>query len=130
MLDILQFTAVALAIFIFMDLIWQGLVSKKIYIAEFDNLLRHKPNYFAAVMVYVLLAFGLVFFVTSPAIADANIVFAILGGLAFGFVAYGVYTLTNLALFERWSATIVLVDLTWGSFVLSASSLLTYLIFI
>ena len=129
MFDILQFTVVALAIFIVMDLIWQRFVSKKIYMAEFDNLLRERPNYFATIAVYILLAFGLVFFVTSPAITDANVVFAILGGLVFGFITFGVYSLTNLALFERWNGIVVLVDITWGSFALAATSLLTYLIF-
>ncbi|MDD4211131.1 MAG: DUF2177 family protein [Clostridia bacterium] len=130
MLDILIFSVVALAILVTIDLVWIWLVSRRIYRVELDEMLKDNKNYFVAAVVYILLAFGLVFFVTATAIADVNIVFAILGGLVFGFIVFATYALTNLSMLKKWSFMLALIDITWGSIAISVTSLLTYLIFV
>jgi uncharacterized membrane protein len=130
MFTILQYGVVALAIYVVLDLIWMSLVSKGVYRNEVGELIRTRPNYFAAALLYIVIAFGLVYFVTEPAISGANIVYAILAGLGFGFVVSAVYALTNLAILKNWSVTLALIDITWISFLSAATSLLTYLIFV
>lgn len=129
MLNVLLYGLVAFVIFAVLDLIWSALVSKNVYYNEVGEYVADKPNYFAAILTYILIAFGLVFFVTQPAIVDKVIVNAILQGLVFGFVVSGVYALTNLAMLKRWSVTVALIDIAWISFLCAGTSLITYLIF-
>jgi uncharacterized membrane protein len=129
MLNILQYGAVALIIYVILDLIWMAAVSKKVYQNEVGEYMRVRPNYFSAALLYLVLAFGLVYFVTEPAIANDTIVTAILAGLGFGFVVSAVSALNNLAILKNWSPALALIDITWLSFLSAATSLLTYLIF-
>jgi len=130
MLNLLMFTAVAFGIYLVIDLIWMALVSKRLYRNEVGEILRERPNYFLCVLIYIFLAFGLVFFVTQRAITDVNIGYAILGGLVYGFIISSAYALTNLAKLKDWSALLSLVDITWVSFLTATTSLLTYLIYV
>lgn len=129
MLTLLQYGVVALIIYVILDLVWMALVSKNIYGNEVGEIIRTNPNYFASSLLYLVLSFGLVYFVTQPAIVDGNIVFAILAGLGFGFVVSAVCSLSNLSILKNWSSTLALMDITWVSFLSAVTSLLTYLIF-
>ena len=74
--------------------------------------LRAAPIWPSAILVYFLLAIGVVFFVLPKA---DNYVHALLWGALFGFVVYGVYDLTNYALLDNWSLSITLIDMLWGA---------------
>jgi len=129
MLDILQYAVVALIIYFILDFIWTLLVAKPLYEREVGEYVREKPNYFASILVMIFFSLGLAFFVIEPAITDTNIVFAMLAGLFFGFVASTFYALSNIAIFKKWSLPLALIDITWISFLSAATSAFTYLIF-
>ena len=65
-----------------------------------------------AVLVYLLLAVGIITFVLprAPTVSTA----AKYGAL-FGIVTYGVYDLTNLATLAAWTVPFVVVDMAWGT---------------
>ena len=75
-------------------------------------------RYGSALIVYVLLSYGLVHFIIKPgrSILDA----AILGA-----VVYGVFDFTNYALFRNYGLPVAIMDTVWGS-VLMASTAFIY----
>lgn len=129
MIEILQYTVVATIIFAIIDIVWKRVVANNLYENEVGEIIRHRPNYIASILVYIFIAFGLVFFVTEPAMLNDNLIYAILGGLLFGFIVSSVYALTNFAAIEDWSITITIMDVTWISFLTAITSMLTYFMF-
>ncbi len=65
------------------------------------------PNYFAAIFCYILLIFGLYYFIIIP---NRNVMDAFLLGI----VIYGVYETTNMALLSNWLWKTVIIDTLWG----------------
>ena len=84
-------------------------------------------NLIGAVMAYILLATGIVFFVlpkidtrdTKTMIRDSFLY----GGL-FGIVLYGVFDFTNMAMFKNWSLNISVIDTIWGFLLVSITAFL------
>jgi uncharacterized membrane protein len=96
------------------DFIWLGLIAKGFYSKELGSLMRERPNFFAAFLVYVILSMGLVFFTLNNNYASSYLSFALIGA-AFGFIFYAVYDLTNFATLDGFKLKVVLVDIIWGT---------------
>ena len=66
-----------------------------------------KFNLMGAILCYILLIYGLNYFIISPkkTVMDAFIL---------GVVIYGVYETTNYTLFNKWRMTAVILDTLWG----------------
>lgn len=64
-----------------------------------------RPMY--AVAVYMLMLFGLFYFIILPrrTVYDAALL---------GLVIYGVFDMTNMALFSKYSFGLALLDMLWG----------------
>lgn len=79
-------------------------------------------NYVAAFIVYIILAFGLYYFIIrqKKSIKDAFL---------FGICVYGIYEFTNLAIFKDWQLNVVLIDTLWGGILASATTYLARLIY-
>ena len=79
----------------------------------FNNLINSvqgspiKMNIVGAVLCYILLIFGLNYFIITPkkSLTDAFLL---------GLVIYGVYETTTYAIFKNWSIKSVLLDTLWG----------------
>lgn len=112
--------AIAAVAFCLLDLAWLGLVAKDLYRKILGGLLAEKANAKAAVLFYAIFIGGLVYFVIGPAIENGSWTNAVIGGAVYGFVTYATWDLTNLAVIEGFPASIVPIDLAWGT-VLSAS---------
>ena len=97
MLEFLLVAAVATIIFFAIDMIWLGLIAKKLYAKELKDFLSPEVNWVAAIIFYLIFILGLAFFVIVPALSGEGLVYAILAGAFFGFVCYSTYDLTNLA---------------------------------
>ncbi|MFA7377128.1 MAG: DUF2177 family protein [Acholeplasmataceae bacterium] len=120
---------IAFVVFFVIDLIWLGLVAKKLYQQEIGGLLKKDVNWLAAIIFYLLFIAGLVVFVITPAINDQSLVKVMLLGAFFGLVTYATYDLTNLATMKDFTLKITLIDLTWGTSLGFLTSTLTYLIY-
>ena len=72
-----------------------------------------------ALLVYVFLVGGLYYFILIPKrpILDAFIL---------GLVMYSMFSLTNLAIFDKWSYKIVIMDSLWGAFLFAITTFITY----
>ncbi len=105
----------------FLDAIWLGYVMTNRYKEWFGTLARLNPdgslniNFIAAILVYVLLAAGMVFFVLPRTVGLSSLSVFLFGALM-GLIVYGVYDLTNAATLTRWPLSLILADMAWGTF--------------
>ena len=120
--------AIALPVFIVIDMVWLTLVAKKFYRDQIGFLMKDDPNWTAAIVFYLLFIVGLVVFVIAPAIEKNSWLHALLFGALFGFIAYATYDLTNLATLKDWPLLVTIVDLTWGAVLAASVSTATYFI--
>jgi uncharacterized membrane protein len=72
-----------------------------------------------AILCYVLLVFGLNYFIISK---KRSVVDAFLLGL----VIYGVYDTTTYALITKWSPYLALTDAIWGGILMAITTYITY----
>jgi uncharacterized membrane protein len=112
--------AIVLPIFLLIDMVWLGVVMKGFYSHELGELARREgaalaPRWGAAILVYLLIPAGIVLFVRPLLEANATVWQAFGWGASYGLVLYGVYDLTNLAVLDKWSTRMTLVDMVWGS---------------
>jgi len=111
--------AIVIPICIAIDLFWLGIVMKNFYSQEIGELARRDgasmaPRWGAAFFVYVLIPLGIIIFVRPLIGADGSTLHALGYGALFGLVLYGVYDFTNLAVLDKWTLRVTLVDLAWG----------------
>jgi len=110
--------AIVVPVFLVLDLVWLGLIMKDFYAGELGDLARRQagkfaPRWGAALVVYLLIPTGLVFF-ASPA-GNESWPAAVGRAALFGLILYGVYDLTNFAILERWTLRMTLADIAWGT---------------
>ena len=106
------------------DFIWLGIILKSFYAKELGTLMKSPANLYSALAVYIILALGLVFFVSNNTLATSYLSFALLGAL-FGFIVYAVFDFTNFAVLQGYSLKIVIVDILWGTTLGATLGLLT-----
>lgn len=80
-----------------------------------------KMNYLAASLCYLVLVFGLYYFIVSRKET-------ILNAMLLGWVVYFVYEFTNKAILNKWSWMAVLIDGVWGGLLFGLTTLLVYAI--
>jgi uncharacterized membrane protein len=114
--------AVTAVVFLILDAIWPGLITRHLYQREIGELLRPMPNFGAAAIFYVIYIVGLVYFCVLPGVAGWSVMRGLANGALFGVVAYATYDLTNLATLKGWSTTLVLIDIAWGAGASAAAS--------
>ena len=86
-------------------------------------------RWFPALLVYVLIAFALYYFVFElgkEESRDVNKAFGI--GAALGFSMYGLYDLTNYATLADYTLAMTVIDITWGTVLCgSTAAIVSYL---
>ncbi|HZJ04855.1 MAG TPA: DUF2177 family protein [Nocardioidaceae bacterium] len=117
---------IAAAVFSLLDLVWLGLIAKELYRDLLGDLVAENTNVPAAVLFYAIFIGGLVYFVIGPAIADGSWTKAVIGGAVYGLVTYATWDLTNLSVIEDFPATIVPIDMAWGTVLAASVSVTTY----
>ena len=76
-----------------------------------------------AVLVYLLIAIGVVFFAVAPAESALD---AAGRGALLGLVIYGVYDLTNNATLTGYPLSYAVADMVWGTFLCGTAAGATY----
>jgi len=120
--------AIALVIFLAIDMVWLTLIAKSLYAQHLGYLMAPKAKLLVAFLFYLLFVVGLQFFVLNPALASGSWKTALFAGMFFGLVTYATYDLTNLATVKDWPVLITAIDLVWGSVVSGATALLSFLV--
>lgn len=118
--------AVALPVFLVVDLIWLGVVARSFYQGQMGHLMRAQVNWVAAIAFYLLFVAGIVVLAVWPAVERQSFAQALALGALLGLVTYAAYDLTNLATLEGFPLTVALVDLAWGTVLCATVSAVTY----
>ena len=119
---------IAFVIFFIIDILWLGLFAKKMYQSQIGYILSKKPNWYAAIVFYVLYIVFLLIFAVVPALDNGALTDAMLYGALYGFITYATYDLTNLATLDKWPLKVTIIDMVWGTFLGFSVSTLTYVI--
>lgn len=104
-----------LAAFLALDITWLGLVAGTLYRKYLGSFMAPSPNWFVAILFYLLYVAGVLVFVVLPGVKQNSLKATLLRGAFFGLVAYATYDLTNLATLQGWPVLITIVDLAWGT---------------
>lgn len=107
--------AIAVVVFLAVDLVWLTVVAQPVYDALLGDLLAEQPVVAAAAVFYALFVAGLVLFVIGPAVQAGSPRRAAALGAAFGLVTYATWDLTSLAVIRDFPAALVPIDLAWGA---------------
>jgi len=110
-----------------LDFIFLGYIAKPFYAAHMAPVGRMvdgqiKPVYWAAVAVYLVIAFGMTYFAGARIEQAETWWQAAMVGAALGFVIYGTYDFTNHATLKSWPVPLLIADITWGAVVCGASA--------
>lgn len=119
---------IAFVIFFIIDILWLGLFAKNMYQSQIGFILAKKPNWYAAIVFYILYIVFLMIFAILPALQTSSLIDAMLYGALYGFITYATYDLTNLATLEKWPLKVTIIDIIWGTLLGFSVSTLTYLI--
>jgi len=109
-----------------LDGVWLTVMGNKLYRPVLGDWMANKVNLPAAAAFYVIFLVGVTFLATAPALRELSASRAALNGAVLGFVAYATYDLTNQATLTRWSTTITLSDIAWGTFMTCTAALAGY----
>ena len=127
-MNILLSFIVAFVVFLAIDAAWLFTFAPTFYKKHIGHLMAEKPNLPVAGIFYVIFITGLVYFVLLPATVDQNWVIALTNGAMYGLATYATYDLTNHATLKNWSPTVSVIDISWGVFLSTSVSLVSYFI--
>jgi uncharacterized membrane protein len=111
--------------FVPIDFLFLGLVARGFFTSQVGDMLgeiRPAP----AILFYLLYVAGMLIFVSGAVTATWQS--TLLYGALFGFFCYATFELTSLSLLKHWTWAVVIVDMSWGSFVTAISSALGLMI--
>ena len=107
------------------DFLFLGVIAKDLFTSQVGDMLgtvRLAP----AILFYLLYVVGILIFVSAA--PGTTWQTTLLYGALFGFLCYMTFELTSMSLLKQWSWTVVIVDITWGTFVTAVASTLGLLI--
>jgi len=116
MMRYLKLYLVSLAAFFAIDMLWLGLVARSFYQQYLGFLMAPSPNWFAAILFYLLFIVGILVFVVLPGLEANSLKTTLSRAALFGLITYATYDLTNLATLKDWPALLSIVDMLWGTF--------------
>jgi uncharacterized membrane protein len=119
---------ISILVFFILDMIWIGYIAKGIYFKAYANWLRFEngrllPVWWAIIIIYAVFAFATLTFVVP--LSKGVLLYAFFYGAALGFVIYGVYDFTCVAIFKDWPVVMAFVDWLWGTMLCAISATLT-----
>ena len=123
-----RYYLIAVVVFVILDAIWLGIISRNLYSKYLGYIMTETPNWIAAIIFYLLFIVGIVVFVVFPGIEEKNLWISFGKAALFGLVTYATYDLTNLATIKSWPIQITIIDLIWGTFLSSIVGVTTIIL--
>jgi len=107
-------------IFIILDLLWLALIANKIYFNSLGYLAEIKNgkivfNLKAGLSIQVIIAVGLVFFISMALQLNNTLMTSMTVGAISGFILYATYDMTNLSFIKGYTLYITIIDIAWGT---------------
>ena len=125
--NFLKLYAIAVVVFLIIDLTWLGVIARSFYQAQIGHLMRTNVNWAAAIVFYAIFVVGIIVLAVWPAVDRQSLGHAVVLGAVLGLVTYAAYDLTNLATLDGFPFKVVVVDMVWGTVLCAAVSGITYL---
>ena len=119
---------VSLAAFFAIDMLWLGLVARSFYQQYLGFLMDTSPNWFVAIIFYLLFVVGILVFVVLPGLGANSLKTTLSHAALFGLITYATYDLTNLATLKDWPALLSIVDMLWGTFLSVSVSCIGFIV--
>lgn len=124
----IKLLALSMIVFFTLDMIWLGYFAKDMYFKHYGTWLRLEqgqlvPVWWAIAIVYFLFSFATVIFVLP--LSKGLLTYALVYGGAIGFIIYGIYDFTCLAIFKDWPVMMAFIDWAWGTFLCGISASIT-----
>ena len=112
-------------IILVIDLLWINYIvgdmwKKNVETVQKSPMEVRKPY---ALLSYVLIIFGIYYFIQMNMTKDTYVKDSLVKGFIYGFILYGVFDFTNLAIFKEFDLKSAMIDMAWGG-LLTASALL------
>ena len=114
------------AVFFAADFVWLGVMAKSFYRDRIGHLMADDISMTAAAGFYLMYVIGIVVFAVMPALQSESWKTALVLGGLLGLIAYGTYDMTNLATLRDWPASVVVVDMAWGTVLTGVSAAAGY----
>lgn len=115
----IKLLVLSMIVFFSLDMAWLGYFAKDIYFKHYETWLRLEhgqlvPVWWAIAIVYFLFSLATLTFVLP--LAKGLLTHAFMYGAALGFIIYGIYDFTCLAIFKDWPVMMAFIDWAWGTF--------------
>jgi uncharacterized membrane protein len=121
-LIIIQHFILSALIFVLLDMAYFKAVAIPLFQRVVLNVQKEplQLNLTGAIVAYLILIFGLNFFILNETETEPPLWHAFL----LGFIIYGTYEATNYALLKNWSLLAVLIDTVWGGILFALTTFL------
>lgn len=126
MIYYIKLYAVALVVFLAIDMVWLGVIARGMYQKHLGYLMAPEINWWAAFTFYALFILGLLVFVIVPGLEEKSLFAVVWRAALFGLVTYATYDLTNLATVKNWPMLVTVIDLIWGAVLSTIVSIVSY----
>jgi uncharacterized membrane protein len=111
--------------FLVIDFVGLSYMIKPLFQRHIGSLMLDEFRVLPAFLFYAFLIFVVMWFVGWPALENGKSLIWVFGSAALiGAASYGTYEFTNYAVMRDWTATMVAVDLTWGTIVTGATTVI------
>lgn len=121
-----EFIIVAILLAIF-DYVWLKFIFVDIWSKMINNI-QLSPmlldNRFI-IPAYILMTLSIVIYVIPKINKEHIIRDSIIYGGLMGLIIYGIFDMTNLVVFKKYSTNIAFIDITWGTFLFTITTLIT-----
>lgn len=110
-------------VFLAIDFIGLSYIIKPLFVRDIGPLMLENFRVVPAFLFYAFLVFVVMWFVGWPALTEEKSLLWVFGSAALiGAASYGTYEFTNYAILKDWTATLVVADLSWGTFLTGFST--------
>jgi uncharacterized membrane protein len=114
-------------IFLVVDLLWLKFVVGDLWKTNVETVQKSpmeiKSHY--AILSYLLLIFGTYYFVYLTIDKENYVKESLIKGFISGFIIYGVFDFTNLAIFKEFDLRTAIIDMLWGGTLTAGALVLT-----
>ncbi|MGX9356920.1 DUF2177 family protein [Roseobacteraceae bacterium S113] len=122
MLELITLYLMTVATFLVVDFFGLTYLIRPLFERYIRDIMTDSFRAVPALIFYLFLVGGLLFFVSLPALEADAPGQAFRQGVLLGAIAYGTYEFTNFATLKAWHWKMVAVDLTWGVLLTGAAA--------
>lgn len=124
-MNLLKCLLPTILLFFLLDCLWIGFIAQSFYLSHLSSVLNIQDGSLTARLapgVFVYICFAIMIWCVVLPLAQWHIMQAFLYGALLGFIIYGIYDMTNMAVLKEWPFPVALLDICWGTFLCSITS--------